>query len=317
MPYLWERRSAGEHCNVVKYAFGFACRHPFRHRGREKHTGNISDKDFPHLWPAHWNAARFVLDQMACDVFSCFFSWSSEATPLRRRSDVAAAVLGVWGPRRERLKTWRQSTAQMGFAHLWMCSVQSCWSCFERFINRWSCRFLSDQRACLMILQKSSPQRCFNPEKKWHLKTLDNSVPCFLSCQGFIGFSWSCHLLDPATQNVLGAREIRTCCGGVAFPDTSLPSQDRLILFSLWIPRRLQLCFDSYQQEQSVLIVFVPNSLGFSMQPRCVRLGLGGCVRITAPLRSCACCLFLNLCLPLSPLQSAVQEFRSCSSVVQ
>lgn len=168
-----------------------------------------------------------------------------------------------------------------------------------------------------MILQKSSPQRCFNPEKKWHLKTLDNSVPCFLSCQGFIGFSWSCHLLDPATQNVLGAREIRTCCGGVAFPDTSLPSQDRLILFSLWIPRRLQLCFDSYQQEQSVLIVFVPNSLGFSMQPRCVRLGLGGCVRITAPLRSCACCLFLNLCLPLSPLQSAVQEFRSCSSVVQ
>ena len=214
MSYLWERRSAGEHCNVVKYAFGFACRHPFRHRGREKHTGNISDKDFPHLWPAHWNAARFVLDQMACDVFSCFFSWSSEATPLRRRSDVAAAVLGVWGPRRERLKTWRQSTAQMGFAHLWMCSVQSCWSCFERFINRWSCRFLSTRMS--HDLAKELSTKVFQPWEKVASKNARQLNALLSLLPGFYRVFMVLSFVRPGNAECVGSTRnpylLRGCC---------------------------------------------------------------------------------------------------------
>ena len=138
-------------------------------------------------------------------------------------------------------------------------------------------------------------------------KTLDNSVPCFLSCKGFYRVFMVCHLSDPTTHRLCWKHEKSVLAPGVLLSPTGRYHLKiyRLILFSPWIPHRLQLCFDSYQQEQSVS--FSSKQLGILMQPRCVRLGLGGCVRVPA-IASLRCCLCLNLCLPLSPLQSGANH---------
>ena len=44
IPLGGREKSGGEHYNAVKDTFGLSCRHPFHHRGREKHAGNRSDR---------------------------------------------------------------------------------------------------------------------------------------------------------------------------------------------------------------------------------------------------------------------------------